>query len=1161
MFLISSFKKHSQHLLRKIALKVTVLMLLILLCIGMTYYCNDILGIDVLFTHFFYVPIILAAFWWGRRTIWVAILLGGCLIASHALSGLNTPYTADLLRLGMFILIGLVVGTLRAQTLKTEWNLRETRDYLDSLIRCANAPIIVWDKEGKITLFNNAFERLTGYQADEVIGKPLTTIFDGASKEASLQKIEQTLKGQRWEAVEIPIRCKDGKERVLLWNSANIYAPDGKTLVATIAQGQDITLRKQAEEALNLRVDELEAHGQVIESMLERRIRELAAHDRIVDSMLRTLDLDERLEIGLKEIMKLTGAEKAGVSLVEADRLVMRKQFGFSRSYMARAGDIAVEEVPSQQEIAWGWNDSPDPSSRLEMALNKERVKSWVSVPLRSEHGFLGILLFASAKSQAFAREQMDILSSLANSLTLMLEQASLYRKAQERLARLTTLREIDQAISANLSIEGMIEVVLRKVSPHIQVDAVGISLIDWERKRTILARLHLPGDVNIEGEAFGLSDSLLAQLGVEKRPVIIYDVKSDPRLQNHRDIVRKYSLSSYVGVPLVVQDRAIGVLHLFTVEPRQFSQEDLNFFATMAGQAAISVQNARLYEEAKRRAENMKTLAEVTFNFTQFSYERELATQMLASACGVIDIRIGGLFWYNEDTSTLELIAGVGVPDDELRQAKEQLSSHVDPKASLSALAVFTRKSIYVADVSKEPLWRIESLKSGSAYIVPLVHRGHLFGVYAFLSPKVDGFSTEQRGLADTFSAYVSSALQNVRLFRETQRAYEELQKTQNQLLHVQKMEAIGALAAGVAHDFNNMLTAVQGNTELALMTLGEDDPSYRYLNEVRKVTMRAANLTRQLLLFSRRQPMERVPFDLNRVIQDLTKMLSDIIGEETSLTTDLGTDLWTVQGDAGTIEQVIMNLVVNARDAMPEGGEITIRTQNVQVDQEYCKTHSYARPGRFVRLSVRDTGEGIDQAIIDRIFEPFFTTKERGRGTGMGLSVVYGIVKQHQGWITVESSPGQGSIFEVYLPAVSIKPEEEPKASVSLEAFRGSGERILLVEDEESVRGLITKGLSENGYIVLAAANSGEALDIFEREAGDFDLLFSDVILPDGRGPELAERLLKRKPGMSVLFTSGYSDEKSDWSAIREGGYPYLQKPYSLSTMLRAVRDALKR
>jgi len=765
---------------------------------------------------------------------------------------------------------------------------------------------------------------------------------------------------------------------------------------------------------------------------------------------------------------------------------------------MARAGDLAVEEVPSQQEIAWGWNDSPDPSSRL------------VTVPLRSEHGFLGILLFASAKSQAFPREQMDMLSALANSLTLMLEQASLYRKAQERLARLTTLREIDQAISANLSIEGMIEVVLRKVSPHIQVDAVGISLIDWERKRTILARLHLPGEVNIEGEAFGLSDSLLAQLGVEKRLVIIYDVKSDPRLQNHRDIVRKYSLSSYVGVPLVVQDRAIGVLHLFTVEPRQFSQEDLNFFATMAGQAAISVQNARLYEEAKRRAENMKTLAEVTFNFTQFSYERELATQMLASACGVIDIKIGGLFWYNEDTNTLELIAGVGVPEDELSQAKEQLSSTVDPKASISALAAFTRKSIYVPDVSKESMWRIKSLRSGSAYIVPLVHRGHLFGVYAFLSRKVDGFSMEQRGLADTFSAYVSSALQNVRLFRETQRAYEELQKTQNQLLHVQKMEAIGALAAGVAHDFNNMLTAVQGNTELALMSLREDDPSYRYLNEVRKVTMRAANLTRQLLLFSRRQPMERVPFDLNRVIQE---------------------------------------------------GEITIRTQNVQVDQEYCKTHSYARPGRFVCLSVRDTGEGIDQAIIDRIFEPFFTTKGPGRGTGMGLSVVYGIVKQHQGWITVESSPGRGSTFEVYLPAVSIKPEEESKSPVSLEAFRGSGERILLVEDEESVRGLITKGLSENGYIVLAAANSGEALDIFEREAGDFDLLFSDVILPDGKGPELAERLLKRKPGMSVLFTSGYSDEKSDWSAIREGGYPYLQKPYSLSTMLRAVRDALKR
>jgi len=344
-----------------------------------------------------------------------------------------------------------------------------------------------------------------------------------------------------------------------------------------------------------------------MESRLERRIRESAAYERIVDSMLRTLDLDKRLMIGLKEIMDLTRAEKAGVSLVEGDRLVLRKQFGFSEIYLAWASDLAIEEVPSCEEVTVGWNDLPDPSSRLEAALKKERVKRWVTVPLRSEQGFLGILVLASDRPQAFSREQIDTVSALAGSLTLMLEQASLYRTAQERLARLTTLREIDRAISANLSMEGIIEVVLRKVSPHIWVDAVGISLIDWERKRTILARLHLPGDVNIEEEAFSMSDSLLTQLGLEKRPVIIYDVKSDPRVQNHRDIIRKYNLCSYVGVPLVVQDEAIGVLHLFTVEPHQFSQEDLDFFATMAGQAAISVQNARLYELARRYVETLE--------------------------------------------------------------------------------------------------------------------------------------------------------------------------------------------------------------------------------------------------------------------------------------------------------------------------------------------------------------------------------------------------------------------------------------------------------------------------------------------------------------------------------------------------------------------------
>ena len=1156
MFLISSFKKHSNHLLRRITFKVTVLILLILPCIGMVYYCHVILGIDVVFTHFFYVPIILAGFWWGRRTIWVAILLGGCLMASHALSGLNISYTADLLRLGMFIIVGFVVGTFRAQTLKTEWNLRETRDYLDSLIRCANAPVIVWDKEGKIILFNNAFERLTGYRSDEVIGKPLTTIFNGASKEASLEKIEQTLKGQRWEAVEIPTRCKDGEERILLWNSANIYAPDGKTPIATIAQGQDITLRKQAEEALNLRVDELEAHGQVIESRLERRIRELAAHKRIVDSMLRTLDLDERLEIGLKEIMNLTGAEKAGVSLVEGNRLVIRKQFGFSKTYLAWAGDLAVEDVPSCEEITIGWNDIPDPSSRLEVAFKKERLKSWVTVPLKSEQDFLGIFTLASHRPQAFPQEQIDILSALANSLTLMLQQASLYRMAQERLARLTTLREIDQAISANLSMEGIIEVVLQKVSPHIWVDAVGISLIDWERKRTMLARLHLPGDVNIEGEAFGLSDSLLAQLGVEKRPVIIYDVKSDPRLQNHRDIVRKYNLSSYVGMPLVVQDRAIGVLHLFTVEPHQFSQEDLNFFATMAGQAAISVQNARLYEEAKQRAENMESLAKTIFSFSQIGQEKELSSQILATACGVTGAEIGELLWYNAEMNTLELIAGVGISEEEMSRAKEQRSSPVDPKASLVGRAAFTREPVYVPDVSQEPRWRIEFLTAGSAYIVPLMHREHLFGVYTFLSRKVNGFSPEQRALAETFAGYVSSALENIRLSKETQRAFNELRTTQKQLLQAQKMEAIGILAGGIAHDFNNILAPIMGYTEIALSDLPAESETREDLKQVLKAAERARDLVAQILAFSRQTIGERKPIELVPIVKEALKLLRAAVPTTIEIRQDIAPDTWVVNADPTQIHQILMNLCTNAAHAMPKGGVLEVSLANVELDEKLCAEFEDLTPGSYVRLTVRDTGCGMDKKTLEHIFDPFFTTKAPGEGTGMGLSVVHGIVKSYGGDISVHSEPGVGTTVYIYLPVVKAMAEVRPETA---EPVRGGTESILFVDDEVMVVEMGRETLKRLGYRVTTRTSSIEALELFRVKPGEFDLVITDQTMPNMTGDNLAVELLRIRPDIPIILCTGFSHaitpEKASALGIRE----FVMKPIVGAQLGRVVRRVL--
>jgi len=385
------------------------------------------------------------------------------------------------------------------------------------------------------------------------------------------------------------------------------------------------------------------------------------------------------------------------------------------------------------------------------------------------------------------------------------------------------------------------------------------------------------------------------------------------------------------------------------------------------------------------------------------------------------------------------------------------------------------------------------------------------------------------------------------------------ERKRLEAQLLQAQKMEAIGILAGGVAHDFNNILQTIQGYTDLAMMKVDETDPLYRDLKQIDLSAGRAASLTRQLLLFSRRQQMEFTPINLNTTVDNLLKMLHRLIGEDISIKTELDSELWTIQADAGTIEQTIMNLTVNARDAMPEGGTLTIKTENMHVDEDYCKTYTYAHPGRFVCLTVEDTGVGMDKETIQHIFEPFFSTKGTGKGTGLGLSVVYGIVKQHEGWLNVYSEPGQGSTFKVYLPAVSLKPEEETKEKISLGELQGNGERILLVEDEEGVREFAKRALCENGYVVFEAANGQEALNIFEKESGNFDLIFSDVVLPGKTGLQLVDQLLSGKGDLRVLLSSGYTDHKSQWPLIRERGFRFLQKPYALTDLLRAIREAI--
>jgi two-component system, cell cycle sensor histidine kinase and response regulator CckA len=389
--------------------------------------------------------------------------------------------------------------------------------------------------------------------------------------------------------------------------------------------------------------------------------------------------------------------------------------------------------------------------------------------------------------------------------------------------------------------------------------------------------------------------------------------------------------------------------------------------------------------------------------------------------------------------------------------------------------------------------------------------------------------------------------------------RAEEEKVKIQAQLLQSQKMEAVGTLAGGVAHDFNNLLTAIQGCLELAVEKLPDESPIRRDLEEVQNASHRAADLTRQLLMFSRRHLIHMAPIQLNRTIDDLLKMLHRLIGEDIVIQTALDPGLWAIQADRGTVEQVIVNLAINGRDAMPNGGRLLIKTENVDVDEFTCRLMHEAKPGRFVRLSLSDTGIGMDAAIRERIFEPFFSTKGPGKGTGLGLSVVYGIVRQHNGWVNVYSEPGQGAEFKVYFPVATGTPQEAAAPAGLQDDVNGRGERILIVEDEKCVREFSLHALEKYGYLVTAMSTVSDALRAFEGGGGAFDLVFTDVVLPDASGLSMIERMLEINPSVRVLVTSGYTDTKSQWSSIQQKGLRFLQKPYTLADLLRTIRTQL--
>jgi PAS domain S-box-containing protein len=571
--------------------------------------------------------------------------------------------------------------------------------------------------------------------------------------------------------------------------------------------------------------------------------------------------------------------------------------------------------------------------------------------------------------------------------------------------------------------------------------------------------------------------------------------------MEDRGEVARNGSRSlDWMGVPLKVNNHSFGALVVQTYSKNiRYGQRDKEILTFVARQLASAVEIKR-NEQALRRS------------------EARYRSLVQSSVYGIYRASLEGRFL--DVNPALITMLGYGSPEEVLL---------LDPEKDVFALP-------------EEHTRLIEDFK----------RNGRIDGLEVKWKRK-DGKDVTVR----LSGRAVSSADEPADVLEAIAEDVTERRVLEDQFRQAQKMEAVGRLAGGVAHDFNNLLMVISGYTEVILAKLEVDHPLYEKGRAIQQAADRATTLTRQLLAFSRKQLLELKVVDVNAIVQDMERLLSPLIGENIELITNLSAEAGHTRADAGQLEQVLMNLVVNAKDAMPEGGKVTIRTQNIAVDESHRWVQTFIRPGQYVMLSVSDTGMGMDKETQSRIFEPFFTTKEKGKGTGLGLSTVYGIVKQSGGYVMVQSEKGHGTTFNIYLTRV----EAAAGQSVApvARAAEGGSETVLLVEDEDSVRQLVRDTLAAKGYHVVEADNGQAGLDAAAKMDGTIDLVITDVVMPGMSGRELAEQLLKIRPETKVLYLSGYTEDAIVSEGTIESGTAFLQKPFTLQNLSRKVREVL--
>jgi PAS domain S-box-containing protein len=796
--------------------------------------------------------------------------------------------------------------------------------------------------------------------------------------------------------------------------------------------------------------------------------------------------------------------------------------------------------------------------------------------------------------------------NSLERSIRYALQRKRAAALAAFEQARLAAFgAEIGLALTRRDSLKAILDRCAKAMAQYLNAGLAQI--LTFEPRGKAFEALATAGPILEHREFRGTAPEVLLDLAplVEGKPALIKQLLNDARVPE-QELIKREGLVSYAAYPLVLEDKLVGLMAIFTQQPltEQISLE----MGSVAHGIALCIERKRSEEalgvsEFKYRSV-VESIKEVIFQLDEFGNWTFLNPAWTTVTGFHVKPTLGTFF--------LEYIC-----QDDRQQNQEIFLRFIERKLdycryetrfitkdgkirwvevycqlSLGAEGQVLGISGSLTDITDRKIAEIQIKKlaafprvnpnpvlefsmdgsltySNDAALQMAKSLGH-DELVSILPPNASAIAREClasgqnrlreevqiNGRTITWSFFPVPASHVVHCYGVD---VTDMLSLEAQLRHAQKLESVGQLAAGVAHDFNNILTVIQGYSDCLLARCNGDESMRSALKQICDASKRAASLTRQLLVFSRKQVIQPKVLDLNGVLQNLSNMLPRLLGEDVVLETNYGSNLPRIEADTGMLEQVVMNLAVNARDAMPKGGRLSLSTGSVEVGKDYASRHPESRPGTFACLTVTDTGCGMDAKTLERIFEPFFTTKEVGKGTGLGLATVYGILKQHEGWIEVSSEVGVGSTFKVYFPAVAADADAKGDTTMVTKNVRGGKETILLVEDEPVVRELVREILHTYEYKVVEAESGVDALRVWDEYNGHIDLLLTDMVMPEGmNGRELADQLKKRRPELKVIFSSGYSAE-SLGREMTDSDTAFLPKPYLPPQLAQLVRQCL--